>query len=52
MQYPVINHNGKEYKKEYIYVQLNHFVVQQKLTHRKSTIYVKKNLKNTTSTEQ
>ena len=33
-QYPVINHNGKEYKKEciyvyiYIYVQLKHFAVQ------------------------
>ena len=25
--YPVIIHKGKEYKKEYIYVQLNHFAV-------------------------
>ena len=27
MQHPVINHNGKEYEKEYIHihVQLNHF---------------------------
>ena len=40
IQYPMINHNGKEYeKKEYIYVQLNHFAVQQKLTqHCKSAI--------------
>ena len=39
IQYPVINHNGKEYEKEHIYVELNHFAVQQKLTqHRKSTI--------------
>ena len=44
IQYPVINHNGKEYEKEYyiyIYmcVYLNHFVVHQKLTqHCKSTI--------------
>ena len=43
-QYPVINHNGKEYKKRmYIYVQLNHFAVQQKLTqHCKSTILQQK----------
>ena len=39
MQYPVINHNGKEYEKEYIYMYLNHFAVQQKSTeHCKSTI--------------
>ena len=34
--------NGKEYEKEYIhiYVQLNHFAAQQKLTqHCKSTIF-------------
>ena len=38
--YPVINHNGKEYEKEYIYVYLSHFVVQQKLTqHCNSTIF-------------
>ena len=38
IQHPVINHNGKEYEKEYIYI-LNHFVVHQKLTqHCKSTI--------------
>ena len=37
IQYPVIDHNGKEYEKEYVY--LNHFAVQQKLAqHRKSTI--------------
>ena len=40
IQYPVINHNGKEYEKNtYIYVKLGHFAVQQKLTqHCKSTI--------------
>ena len=39
IQYPMINHNGKEYEKEYIYVKLNHFATQQKLTqHCKSTI--------------
>ena len=32
IQYLVIYHNGKEYEKEYIYVQLNHIAVQQKLT--------------------
>ena len=32
IQYPVINHNGKEYKEECIYVILNHFEVQHKLT--------------------
>ena len=39
IQYPMINHNGKEYEKEYIYVTLNHFAIQQKLTQQsKSTI--------------
>ena len=28
IQYPVINHNGKEYEKEYIYMYNNHFAVQ------------------------
>ena len=28
IQYPVINHNGKEYEKAYIYIQLHHFAVQ------------------------
>ena len=38
-QYPMINHTGKEYDKEYIYIKLNHFAVQQKFTqHCKSTI--------------
>ena len=34
IQYPVINHNSKEYEKEciYMYVYLNHFSVQQKST--------------------
>ena len=39
IQYPMINHNREEYEKEYTYVQLNHFAVQQKLTqHCKSTV--------------
>ena len=39
IQYPVINHTGKRYKKEYTYIQLNHFAEQQKLTqHGKSTV--------------
>ena len=44
IQYPMINHKGKEYfKKEciyiYVYIKLNHFAVQQKLTqHCKSAI--------------
>ena len=38
-QYPVINRNGKEYEKDYIYEKLNHFAVHQKPTqHGKSTI--------------
>ena len=39
IQYPVMNHNGKEYEKRihiythtYIYIKLNHFAVEQKLT--------------------
>ena len=39
IQYLVINYNGKEYEKQYIYVKLNHFAVYQKLTkHCKLTI--------------
>ena len=45
IQYPVINHNGKEYEKEYmcvcvcVHIKLNHFAGHQKLTqHCKSTI--------------
>ena len=41
IQYPVLNHNGKEYEKVYVYmyIHMNHFPVQQKLTlHCKSTI--------------
>ena len=38
IQYPMINHNGKQYEKEYTYVQLTHFAEHQKLTqHCKST---------------
>ena len=33
IQYPTINHHGKEYKKiMHVYVSLNHFAVQQELT--------------------
>ena len=32
IRYPVINHNGKEYEKEYISIPLSHFSVQWKLT--------------------
>ena len=42
IQYPMINHNGKESEKGWIYVyaQLNHFAVHLKLTqHCKSTIF-------------
>ena len=41
IQYPMINHTGKEYKKTrmYIYVWLDHFAVQPKLTqYGKTTI--------------
>ena len=40
IHYPGINHNGKEYEKECIYMyKLNHFAVQRKFTlHCKSTI--------------
>ena len=41
IQYPVINHNGKEYEKEHIYIYMymyNRINLQQKLTqHYKST---------------
>ena len=38
-QYSVVNHNRKEYEKEYICILLNHFAVHQKRTqHCKSTI--------------
>ena len=46
IQYPLINHNGKEYKEECVCVcvcvcvKLNYFDIQQKLTqHCKSTIH-------------
>ena len=42
IQYPVINHNGKEYEKEYVftYVYPSHFAVQQTFTqHHKSTVF-------------
>ena len=37
IQYPVINHNGKECEKEEIHVQLSYFAIQQKSTHFIST---------------
>ena len=38
IEYSVINHNRKKYEKEHIYIYLNHFAIQQKLTqHCKST---------------
>ena len=38
IQYPVINHNRKEYEK-YLYIKLNYFALQQKLIqHCKFTI--------------
>ena len=37
-QCPGINHNGKYKKRMYINIKLSHFAMQQKLTHRKSTI--------------
>ena len=44
IQYPVINYNGKEYEKNVclsIYLSMNHFAVQYKLTqHCKSTFEV------------
>ena len=36
IQHSVITHNGREYEKEYIYVELSHFTVQKKLT----TLYI------------
>ena len=39
IEYPAINHIERNMKKNvYIYVSLNHFPVQQKFTHYKSTI--------------
>ena len=39
IQYSVINHNGKEYKKNVcVCALLNYLAIQQKLTHYKSTI--------------
>ena len=38
-QYSVMTYMGKESEKKiYIYIYLNHFAVQQKLTHYKSTV--------------
>ena len=40
-QYSVINQTGKEYEKDYIYVKLNHFALQQKLTQHYKTAILK-----------
>ena len=45
-QYPVINHNGKEYEKEYIYICLNHFAIYQKVAQQYKSIIFQ--LKRTT----
>ena len=42
IQYPTMNHNGKEYEKEYIYIKLNHFAVHLKLIQHCKTILQKK----------
>ena len=44
----MINYNGKEYKKECIYIcKLNHFAIQKKLTEycKSNTLQFKKSLK-------
>ena len=42
----MINHNGKEYKKECLYVYNRHFAIQQRLAqHFKSTILKLKKVK-------
>ena len=38
IQCPMMNHNGKGYIKKHVHTYNNHFAVQQKLTHCKSTI--------------
>ena len=44
IQYPVINHNGKEYKKEMcVCVLLSHFAVQQSWHGIVNKLYLKKN---------
>ena len=54
IQYPIKSHNGKELIKKnvcvcvyiyiytHIYIYLNHFAVQQKLTHYKSAVFQKR----------
>ena len=54
IQYPVINHNGKEYKKEYVcvcvyiyiyvYMYLNYFAIQQTLTQHCKSIILQLNI--------
>ena len=38
VQSPGIDHDGREYKREYIYVCMSHFAVHRKLARCKSTI--------------
>ena len=47
IQYTLINHNRKEHEREYICIYADHFAVQQKLTHCKSTIPQTIKLENT-----
>ena len=52
LKYPVINHNGKEYKKECLYVYNRHFAIQQRLAqHCKSTILQLKKVKKKNKTQ-
>ena len=45
IHYSIINHNGKEYEKQYLYTYLNHFAIYLKLTkHCKSTSIKKKSV--------
>ena len=50
IQYPEINHNGKEHQKEWICMYNNHFAVQQKRTqHCKSTTLQDKQTRKTST---
>ena len=52
IQYPVINHHGKEYKKECISIHItSHFAVRQKLQHCKPTILQLKKKKKRKETD-
>ena len=45
IQYPVTNHNGKEYKETSINVKLNRFALPQKLTQYYKSLYFSKKIK-------